>query len=82
MRQNITKNNMKKYQDYAWLAYSIPEAAQALGVSLQRVGDLIQNGDLAHVRVGTRVLVSYEMLLRFIDQRVCRPPIQNSWVEP
>ena len=80
MRSNITKGNMKNYQDSVLLAYSVSEVAKITGISSQKVDDLIKNGDLAHFRAGTRVLVSYEVLLRFIKQQTQRPAIQNSWV--
>lgn len=63
MRFNVRNNN------YAFMAYSVSEIARAIGISTQRVNDFIKSGDLAHFRVGTRVLVSYEALVRFIKQR-------------
>jgi len=78
MRPNNSKGNIKN-QDFARLAFSVPEVAEAIGFSLQKVEDLIKNGDLAHFRVGTRVLVSSESLQRLNEQRAYRPVIQNSW---
>ena len=78
MRLTVAKSNMERNQDFARLAYSVSEVAKVIGISPQRVDDFIKNGDLAHFRAGTRVLVSYEMLLRFIKQRTRSPVMQNS----
>lgn len=47
------------------LAYSIPEAAQAVGLSPRFVWTLIDRGTLKALRVGKRVLVPVEELQRF-----------------
>jgi hypothetical protein len=81
MKSNITKRNLRRNQDYVRLAYSLPEVAWALGISLQRANDYIEHGEIAHFRVVSRILVSHEMLQQFIKQRTQRPVIQNSRVD-
>lgn len=44
------------------LTYTVPEAAQALGVCGDTVRTLIANGDLPSLHIGRRVLVSRKAL--------------------
>jgi excisionase family DNA binding protein len=51
------------------IAYSVPEAAQALGVGLTTVKELVASRALRSFRIGRRVLVSRTALIEFIDAR-------------
>ena len=51
----------------ARLAYSVPEAAEALGLSPRTAWQLVAAGRLGSVRVGRRVLVPISELARFIS---------------
>jgi excisionase family DNA binding protein len=51
------------------LAYSVREAAEALGVSADLVRDLIRRGELRGVRVGRRVLIPSEELASWCGRR-------------
>ena len=75
-----TNNNVRRYQDYVLLYYSVQDVAKALGVPVQKVHDLIQNGSIPYFRVGTRVLVPYKALVRFIrrTQRHVMPSLRES----
>jgi excisionase family DNA binding protein len=50
------------------LMYSKLEAAELLSLSVRTIENLIGNRELTVRRVGKRVLISYESLLRFIRQ--------------
>ncbi len=47
--------------------FSVAEAAEALSISVWSVRHLVRTGQLARVRIGTRVLISAAELQRFID---------------
>jgi len=51
------------------LSFSVQEAAASIGVSSRTVHDLIRRGDLAHYRVGQRVLIPATALRQFIESR-------------
>ena len=48
------------------LAYRVPRAAQLLGVCENTCWSLIRQGRLGVVRVGRRVLIPHEELVRFL----------------
>ena len=47
------------------LFISVPEAAQALGVGLTKINELISSGELRAAKIGTRRLVSVDDLKAF-----------------
>jgi excisionase family DNA binding protein len=51
------------------LAYSTADAAMALSVSRSVVCELVRTGELAHFRIGRRVLISRDELIRFMALR-------------
>ena len=42
------------------LAFSVMEAARAIGVSSRTVRTLVKDGSLPHTKIGTRVLIEVE----------------------
>jgi excisionase family DNA binding protein len=56
-------------QNIERLAYSIQEAATAIGISSRVVHDFVKKGSLAHFRVGARVLIPVDELKAFIEPR-------------
>lgn len=55
-----------------WAMYTYPEAGRVLGVSRQRVEQLVRAGVLGTVRQGGRVFVSgasLDMLVRYRQER-------------
>lgn len=55
-----------------WAMYTYPEAGRVLGVSRQRVEQLVRSGVLGTVRQGGRVFVSgtsLDMLVRYRQER-------------
>ena len=58
-----------KNQNVIRLAYSVQEAAAAIGVSSRTVHDFVKDGSIAHFRMGTRVLIPADALRQFIEQR-------------
>ena len=50
------------------LAYSMPEAARSLGVSLATIKILVSQGKLRTVRVGRRVLIPTSALEELLAQ--------------
>jgi len=59
----------KKNLDIERLSYSVQESAAKLGVSARTVHTCIKDGDLACLRIGTRVLIPADALPEFIEQR-------------
>ena len=55
------------------LTYSVPETAQAIGVSSRTIHNYIKDGALPCVRIGTRVLIEVEALREFIAGRKQMP---------
>lgn len=51
------------------LAYSVPEAAEAIRVSPNLIRRMIRDGALAAARVGNRVLVRREDLARLLESK-------------
>ena len=51
------------------LSYSVQEAASALGVSSRTIHEFVKDGNLAHFRMGTRVLIPSDALRQFIESR-------------
>lgn len=49
------------------LLLSIREAAEQLGISQHTVRGLVTAGQIEHVRVGSRILISRKALERFIE---------------
>jgi len=60
---------MKKEQHIERLAFSVREAAAALGVSSRTLHDFVKTGSLPHFRLGARVLIPADALRNFIEQR-------------
>jgi len=58
-----------QHQNVERLAYSIREAAAAIGVSSRTLHDFVKDGSLKHFRVGTRVLIPADALREFIECR-------------
>ena len=53
------------------IAYSVPEAARAIGIAERSVWRLIAAGEFATLRVGGRTLIGRDDLVAFLDaQRV------------
>ena len=48
------------------LAYTIPEAAKALGIHVQTLRRYVKHGILPSVRIGGRVLIPAEALRRML----------------
>jgi excisionase family DNA binding protein len=55
------------------LAYSVPQAAALLGISRTHGYELVARDELAHVRLGRRVLIPRVALERLLDVAVQRP---------
>lgn len=69
---------MTKDQNIERLAYSVREVAATIGVSSRTLHDYIKNGDIAHFRIGTRVLIPVEALREFVASRVQAEGLQQS----
>ena len=59
-----------KNQNVVRLAYSVQEAAVAIGVSSRTLHDFIKSGTIAHFRMGTRVLIPTDALRDFLAARM------------
>ena len=64
---------MDKGQEIERLAFSVQEAAEAIGVSSRMLHDYIRDGSIPHFRMGTRVLIPADELRKFIERRTQRP---------
>ncbi|WP_297197481.1 helix-turn-helix domain-containing protein [uncultured Flavonifractor sp.] len=56
------------------LAYSVPEAAEVLGVGVQAVYNLAHVAGFPAVRVGNRILIPCESLARWLEAQVEAQP--------
>lgn len=61
---------MQKESNVERVAYSVQEAAMALGISSRTLRDYIKDGRIAHFRMGTRVLIPAGELKNFIERRI------------
>jgi len=50
------------------VAYSVSEAAQALGIGTTLCRELIKSGELPSVRIGRRLLVPRNVIEEYIDR--------------
>lgn len=60
--------NREQNKEIERLALSVSEVAKAIGVSSRTVHTLIKDGNLSHVRIGTRVLIPTDELKAFIKR--------------
>jgi len=60
---------MEKDKNIERLAFSVQEAAMALGISSRTLRDYIKDGSIAHFRMGTRVLIPSNELQEFIERK-------------
>lgn len=51
------------------LAYSVPETAEQLGVSLKTCYDLVHRADFPSLRIGHRIVVSREGLREWVRKQ-------------
>ena len=51
------------------LAYSVPDAAKAIGVSKNTVWNLLRTGELRSFKLGARTLIRAEELRAMIDRK-------------
>jgi excisionase family DNA binding protein len=51
------------------LAYSVEEAAEALGISRDLIYDLLRTGELASLKVGQRRLITRQALDAFLNKK-------------
>ena len=49
------------------LVYTVAEAARMLGISRAHGYDLVASGELAHVRLGRRVVIPVRVIERLLD---------------
>ncbi|MBZ5525707.1 MAG: helix-turn-helix domain-containing protein [Acidobacteriia bacterium] len=45
------------------------EAAESLRISIRKLDQLLQVGEITPVRIGSRVLVAWSELLRFVEKK-------------
>jgi excisionase family DNA binding protein len=57
----------KTEQPVERIGFSMPEAAEALGISIPTLLPLIKSGTIRTVRLGKRVIVSVQSLRDFVD---------------
>jgi excisionase family DNA binding protein len=55
------------------LVYTVTQTAGLLGISRTLAYELVARGELAHVRLGRRILVPRHALERLLDTGVDRP---------
>jgi excisionase family DNA binding protein len=66
------------------LTYSVPEAAQALGVSDKHLRNLITAGKMPYIRLGTRLLIrraTLEQLLAEQEQIGTNAERKEKWLK-
>jgi excisionase family DNA binding protein len=53
------------------LAYNVPDASRAIGVSRATVWRLIAAGELRTFKLGARTLIRAEQLFALLDRKAC-----------
>ena len=56
------------------LAYTIPEAVEASGISRRTLYNFLSTRELPHIKVGSRTLIRVEDLKSFLDSRIVTTP--------
>lgn len=62
-------SSLRPPQSVAPLAYSIPDAAKAIGVSKNTVWALLRTKDMRSFKLGARTLIRADELRAFIDRK-------------
>lgn len=60
----------KKDDELQFVSVSVPVAARLLGISARTAWKLVKAGELPSFRIGTRVLIQYNALIAFTEQRL------------
>ena len=67
-RRNIRQSlDMDRINDEEMKCYSAPEVAELIGVSEKHVRNLVKEGQLKSLRIGSRVLIRAKDLSDFLD---------------
>jgi excisionase family DNA binding protein len=68
----MSLQTFKSHTPMAPLVLNREESAELLRVSTRQVDSLIARGELKSVRIGSRVLVAWAELVRFVDSKQAR----------
>jgi excisionase family DNA binding protein len=60
------------------LAYRVPEAADALGVSRAKAYELISRGEIPSIRVGSSIRVPVDALRAWMDRQLAEQQIAEA----
>ncbi|HPD68831.1 MAG TPA: helix-turn-helix domain-containing protein [Rectinema sp.] len=60
----------KKQDNLVPISISVPTAAKMLGISARTVWQLVKDHEISSFRIGSRVLIPYQALTTFIEQRL------------
>ena len=63
----IGERRILRRSDDERLVYTVAEAARMLGISRAHGYDLVASGELAHVRLGRRVVIPKRVIERLLD---------------
>jgi len=55
------------------IAYSVPDAAKAIGVSKNAIWEMLRLGELRRVKLGARTLVRHDDLRALIERNTVPP---------
>jgi DNA binding domain, excisionase family len=61
---------MAEKEEKARLAYTIPDACAAIGVSRSMLYELIGAGEIRTIKIGTRTLVPASELAAFVERKL------------
>ena len=64
----MKEERFRSYGDLP-LTLTVPEVGEALGISRAKAYDLVQSEGFPSMRIGTRILVPRDKLIRWIDEQ-------------
>lgn len=64
----MKEGKFRSYDDLP-LTLTVPEVGEALGISRAKAYDLVRSEGFPSMRIGTRILVPRDKLIRWIDKQ-------------
>ena len=64
----MKEERFRSYDDLP-LTLTVPEVGEALGISRAKAYDLVRSEGFPSMRIGTRILVPRDKLIRWIDKQ-------------
>ena len=66
--ESSNKNNLKPNVSDSKLTLSVQEAAELIGISKPTMFHLLNSGEIAHKRIGKKIIISHQAVVDWINQ--------------